>query len=184
MADFGHFWAPGGPGALRGPNRPPRLNMVKDWGFGPNPAKNGQKGVPNMAQNGHFGPYLGPPLGRPSQAQYEVFPRFWPKMAQNGPKRGPKYGPKWPILGHSGTPYFGTLKMDPRNLWGNGPKWPKVAKKGSQKGAQNRSKWPKMAIFGIRASQAQYGERLGFWAKRGQKWVKKGPKRAKKGHFG
>ena len=43
LAIFGPLGAPGGPRARNGP---PRLNMVKDWGFGPNPAKKGQNRGP------------------------------------------------------------------------------------------------------------------------------------------
>ena len=87
MTTFGPYLGP----LLGGPFQ---ANMRFSHVFGPKWPKMGQKGVPDMAQNGLFDLYralyrdIGP--NRP----------FWPKMAQNGPK--------WPKMAQNGLfwPYL------------------------------------------------------------------------------
>ena len=132
------------------------------------PEKGLPKGVPKWAKMGHFGPYLGPLFGhfwpfwaispKVSRVHFEGPKIGGPRMAQNRPFWAIFGTPFWAILGHFGPKTWENLILSLR-----GP---------SQRGSQI---WPKMAILGHplgRPSQAQYGERLGFWPKSGQKGSK------------
>ena len=133
----------------------------------------------NRGQIGHFGPLLGPLFGhfwpfwaispKVSRVHFEGPKIGGPRMAQNRPFWAIFGTPFWAILGHFGPKTWENLILSLR-----GP---------SQRGSQI---WPKMAILGHplgRPSQAQYGERLGFWPKSGQKWPKRGPKYGPKWPF-
>ena len=84
--------------------------------------------------------------------------------------------------------------MDPRNLWGNGPKWPKMAQKGSQIGPKTGQNGLFWAIFGTPSGRPfqltlSWSADLGhIRAKRGQKGVPKwaifGPPGAQIGQIG
>ena len=90
--------------------------MVKDWGFGPYPAKSGQKGVPKWPKMAYFGPYfeeslpglldpralwgplLGPLFGRPARLRLRGL-GIWAQTCQYGPNSAKK-GSFWdPFLG-------------------------------------------------------------------------------------